>query len=90
MRGLFEIGAQHFVLNEFNKIVKYFLYQYFSSFGQTAIFLLGGRTKEEQPSAMFLKSGDVVVILLILHESVEILEKFQRFYHLITVSAYYK
>lgn len=32
------------------------------SFGQTAIFLLGGKTKEEQPSAMFLKSGDIVVM----------------------------
>lgn len=31
------------------------------SFGQTAIFLLGGQTKEEKPSALFLKSGDVVV-----------------------------
>lgn len=31
------------------------------SFGQTAIFLLGGKTKDEKPTAMFLKSGDVVV-----------------------------
>lgn len=31
------------------------------SFGQTAIFLLGGKTKEEKPSALFLASGDVVV-----------------------------
>lgn len=31
------------------------------SFGQTAIFLLGGQTREEKPSALFLKSGDVVV-----------------------------
>lgn len=32
------------------------------SFGQKAIFLLGGQSKEEKPSAMFLKSGDVVVM----------------------------
>lgn len=32
------------------------------SFGQTAIFLLGGRTKDEKPAAMFLKSGDVIVM----------------------------
>lgn len=32
------------------------------SFGQTAIFLLGGTTKEEKPSALFLRSGDVVVM----------------------------
>lgn len=32
------------------------------SFGQTAIFLLGGKTKEEKPAAMFLKSGDVIVM----------------------------
>lgn len=39
------------------------LKMYFSfSFGQTAIFLLGGKTKEEKPSAIFLKSGDIVVI----------------------------
>ncbi|XP_031638219.1 nucleic acid dioxygenase ALKBH1 [Contarinia nasturtii] len=30
------------------------------SFGQTAIFMLGGKTKEEEASAMFLKSGDIV------------------------------
>lgn len=32
------------------------------SFGQTAIFLLGGKTKEVKPAAMFLKSGDIVVM----------------------------
>ncbi|KAL5275524.1 ALKBH1 family protein [Megaselia abdita] len=32
------------------------------SFGQKAIFLLGGQSKDEKPSAMFLKSGDVVVM----------------------------
>lgn len=32
------------------------------SFGQTAIFLLGGRTINEEPIAMFLKSGDIVVM----------------------------
>lgn len=32
------------------------------SFGQKAIFLLGGQSKEEKPSAMFLKSGDIVVM----------------------------
>lgn len=32
------------------------------SFGLSAIFLLGGKTKEEKPAAMFLKSGDVIVM----------------------------
>lgn len=32
------------------------------SFGQTAIFLLGGKTIEEEPLAIFLKSGDIVVM----------------------------
>lgn len=32
------------------------------SFGQTAIFLLGGKSKDEKPTALFLKSGDIVVM----------------------------
>ncbi|KAM9708167.1 nucleic acid dioxygenase ALKBH1 isoform 2-T2 [Menidia menidia] len=32
------------------------------SFGQSAIFLLGGRRRQEAPAAMFLHSGDVVVM----------------------------
>ncbi|XP_046847903.1 nucleic acid dioxygenase ALKBH1-like [Xenia sp. Carnegie-2017] len=32
------------------------------SFGQTCIFLLGGRTLDEQPCAVYLRSGDVVVM----------------------------
>lgn len=32
------------------------------SFGQTAIFLIGGPTKEEKPVAIFLKSGDIAVM----------------------------
>lgn len=32
------------------------------SFGQHAIFLIGGKTKDEKPSAIFLKSGDIVVM----------------------------
>ncbi|CAH1180040.1 unnamed protein product [Phaedon cochleariae] len=32
------------------------------SFGQSAIFLLGGITEEEKPTAMFLKSGDIIVM----------------------------
>ena len=32
------------------------------SFGQTCVFLLGGRTLDEAPSAMYLRSGDVVVM----------------------------
>lgn len=35
---------------------------FFFSFGQTAVFLIGGVTKEEKPSALFLKSGDVVIM----------------------------
>ncbi|XP_030569192.1 nucleic acid dioxygenase ALKBH1 isoform X1 [Drosophila novamexicana] len=32
------------------------------SFGQTAIFLIGHNTLEEQPSALFLRSGDVLIM----------------------------
>ncbi|XP_055377089.1 nucleic acid dioxygenase ALKBH1 isoform X2 [Condylostylus longicornis] len=32
------------------------------SFGQKAIFLIGGPSKEEKPTALFLKSGDVVIM----------------------------
>uniref|UniRef100_A0A1Q3FXQ8 Putative dna demethylase alkbh1 n=1 Tax=Culex tarsalis TaxID=7177 RepID=A0A1Q3FXQ8_CULTA len=32
------------------------------SFGQPAIFLIGGHTKDEQPDALLLRSGDVIVM----------------------------
>lgn len=32
------------------------------SFGQTAIFLMGGENKEDSASAIFLKSGDIVIM----------------------------
>ncbi|XP_018787311.1 PREDICTED: DNA demethylase ALKBH1 [Bactrocera latifrons] len=32
------------------------------SFGQTAIFLIGGRTKEMSPLAVYLRSGDVLIM----------------------------
>lgn len=32
------------------------------SFGQTAIFLIGGRTKDVRPTAVFLKSGDIAIM----------------------------
>lgn len=32
------------------------------SFGQTAIFLLGGPTIETEPAAIFLRSGDIVIM----------------------------
>ncbi|KAJ9589644.1 hypothetical protein L9F63_017133 [Diploptera punctata] len=32
------------------------------SFGQSAIFLLGGQTLEEKPTAMLIRSGDIVVM----------------------------
>ncbi|XP_033734013.1 nucleic acid dioxygenase ALKBH1-like [Pecten maximus] len=32
------------------------------SFGQDAIFLIGGETKETEPSAVFLRSGDICVM----------------------------
>eukprot|EP00164_Ancoracysta_twista_P006854 GFYU01009629.1.p1 GENE.GFYU01009629.1~~GFYU01009629.1.p1 ORF type:complete len:352 (+),score=89.98 GFYU01009629.1:109-1164(+) len=32
------------------------------SFGNTAVFLLGGRTREEEPVAVYLQSGDVVLM----------------------------
>ena len=31
--------------------------------GQTAIFLVGGVTREEEPVAMYLRSGDIVVMM---------------------------
>lgn len=34
----------------------------FQSFGQTAIFLIGGHTREEKPSALFIESGDVLIM----------------------------
>ncbi|CAO1428610.1 unnamed protein product [Diamesa serratosioi] len=32
------------------------------SFGQSAIFLIGGQTREEEPLALFLNSGDVLIM----------------------------
>ena len=32
------------------------------SFGQSAIFLLGGQTKDETPTAMYLHSGDIILM----------------------------
>lgn len=32
------------------------------SFGQTAVFLLGGTKREDRPTAMFMNSGDVMVM----------------------------
>ncbi|XP_018570377.1 nucleic acid dioxygenase ALKBH1 isoform X2 [Anoplophora glabripennis] len=32
------------------------------SFGQTAIFLLGGNTKDDKPTPIFIRSGDMVVM----------------------------
>lgn len=34
----------------------------FSSFGQSAIFLLGGLKRDEAPTAMFMHSGDIMVM----------------------------
>ena len=34
----------------------------FFSFGQSAIFLIGGHTKKEKPVALLLNSGDIVVM----------------------------
>lgn len=39
-----------------------FLAFYRCSFGQTAIFLIGGKTIDEEPTAIFLKSGDIAVM----------------------------
>ena len=39
-----------------------FLFFIFTSFGQSAIFLLGGETREETPVAMCLRSGDIMVM----------------------------
>lgn len=32
------------------------------SFGQTSVFLLGGTKREERPTAMFMHSGDIMVM----------------------------
>jgi len=32
------------------------------SFGQSAIFLLGGKNKSIRPTAMYLRNGDVVIM----------------------------
>ena len=34
----------------------------FSSFGQSAIFLLGGKTREQAPLPMYLRSGDIMIM----------------------------
>lgn len=39
-------------------LIKHFLF----SFGQSAIFLLGGCDKSQEPSAILLNSGDVIVM----------------------------
>ncbi len=33
-----------------------------TSFGQSAIFLLGGKTREQAPLAMYLRSGDIMIM----------------------------
>ena len=35
---------------------------FYFSFGQSAVFLVGGRSKAVQPSALLLRSGDVVIM----------------------------
>lgn len=37
-------------------------YIFIFSFGQTAVFMLGGKTLDEKPIALFLHSGDVIVM----------------------------
>lgn len=47
------------------KVIYYFIVKckiLFSSFGQSAIFLIGGPTTDIKPSAVFLKSGDIAVM----------------------------
>lgn len=38
------------------------LFWIFSSFGQPAIFLIGGLSKDERPDALLLRSGDVIIM----------------------------
>ena len=45
-----------------NKLISIFLSVVISSFGQTAIFLIGGDSKACKPTPVFLQSGDVVVM----------------------------
>lgn len=35
---------------------------FFNSFSQSAVFLIGGQTKDIMPKAMFIRSGDIVVM----------------------------
>ena len=32
------------------------------SFGNTVVFLMGGETREVQPTAVYIKSGDIVIM----------------------------
>lgn len=49
-------------MNVLYKIVFVSNYKIIFSFGQTAIFLLGGRTIDVPPTAMYLHSGDIVIM----------------------------
>ena len=35
---------------------------FFCSFGQAAVFLLGGQSIDDEPTAMYIRSGDVVIM----------------------------
>lgn len=42
--------------------VTYDCYNYIHSFGQSAIFLIGGKSKQTKPTPILLRSGDVVIM----------------------------
>ena len=44
-----------------NKLIKYTLL-FYSSLGLPCVFMIGGQTKTEEPEALFLRDGDVVIM----------------------------
>lgn len=43
-------------------VLLHFYFASIFSFGQSAIFLLGGKTREQAPLAMYLRSGDIMIM----------------------------
>lgn len=41
---------------------QYIIFLFFDSFGQSAVFLLGGPCRQDPPTAMYMHSGDVMVM----------------------------
>lgn len=66
MSSRFEVSNSICGLQEIPELTfsyNFFIFYFFlSSFGQTCIFLLGTQSLSDVPSAMFLRSGDIVVM----------------------------